>query len=184
MLNNKDDIYAWLVSKIIDASNCQINDDLTVDVEGSMFLSNKQIIQLPFHFGEIDGDFEISNNQLMTLKGIPRVVQGYFYCANNKISNLDDAPEYANLFDFSFNPLNINLAQMPLCEFDDFNHACYKEEEKLNAFKDEYIFNKSQSSFTLEVSFEEFKKNIIFEEKRQLEALINSPLLKNITNKL
>jgi len=49
-----------------------INDDLIVDVDGSIMLNEIQATELPFKFGYIAGDFHLFNcPYLKTLKGFP-----------------------------------------------------------------------------------------------------------------
>ena len=69
-----------------------INDDLTVDVDGDVQLSNKKLDKIPFKFGKVTGDFWCDNNELESLEGAPREVGGDFFCGSNKLTSLQGAP--------------------------------------------------------------------------------------------
>ncbi|WP_136419536.1 zincin-like metallopeptidase domain-containing protein [Herbaspirillum sp. ST 5-3] len=86
-----EDIKFWLESNGIEGYT--INQDLTVDVNGSVNLANKDLMNIPVQFGKVSGDFDCSGNSLTSLKGCPREVGENFYCADNKISTLKWSPE-------------------------------------------------------------------------------------------
>ena len=81
--------YAKIVQFIKDYNieNATINDDLTVDVMGSVKLSNNDLTKIPVQFGKVTGDFFCSNNYLTTLKGLPRHVFGCVFCGDNKLTS-------------------------------------------------------------------------------------------------
>lgn len=107
-----DEIKQWLIRNSI--RNYTINNDLTVDVAGSVELCN--IREIPIQFGYIGGnfscshnpnlvslvgcphtvedDFRCSNCNLTSLEGCPIEVMGGFYCQNNKLTSLKHFPEY------------------------------------------------------------------------------------------
>jgi len=74
--------------------NYKINDDLSVDIKGSVYLFNKSLTKLPLKFNIVSGDFDCSHNRLTTLEGSPRSVGGNFYCYNNVLNTLEGGPEY------------------------------------------------------------------------------------------
>lgn len=84
----------WLQEHKI--KNYGINSNLTVDVNGDVNLSFRNITELPSYieFNEIKGSFDISENKMVTLRGCPRTVHSNFFCYNNQLSTLDHFPEY------------------------------------------------------------------------------------------
>jgi len=69
-----------------------INDDGSIDVEGSVNLSRKKLTKIPFNFGKVSGNFRCYHNQLTSLEGSPNNVGDYFDCSNNKLTTLDGVP--------------------------------------------------------------------------------------------
>jgi len=69
-----------------------INDDGSIDVEGSVNLSRKKLTKIPFKFRNVSGGFYCNNNQLTSLKGSPNTVGGGFYCYFNQLTSLEGAP--------------------------------------------------------------------------------------------
>ncbi|MFW6130696.1 MAG: hypothetical protein ACOC56_05865 [Atribacterota bacterium] len=74
-------------------TNYIINDDLTVDVNGSVDLSYRGLIRIPFQFNKVNGHFYCENNKLTSLKGAPKEVHGNFWCYNNKLTSLKYLPK-------------------------------------------------------------------------------------------
>jgi hypothetical protein len=74
--------------------NYTINDDGTVDVDGSVNLSNKGLTELPLKFNKVSSHFYCHDNQLTSLIGSPLIVGNGFYCNNNRLKSLVGAPEY------------------------------------------------------------------------------------------
>jgi hypothetical protein len=72
-----------------------INDDMTIDVHGSVNLYEIDLEKLPdyIQFNKVSGQFWINNNRLKTLKGCPKIVGGNFWCCDNKLTSLKYAPE-------------------------------------------------------------------------------------------
>lgn len=106
MLETRKEIEDWLNKYEI--KNYIINDDLTVDVDGSINLSSVKFIPLKSSSGQIQKiemiydkrflldeiqvqfnictkDFVCKTNALKSLKGCPRIVKGNFDCSKNKI---------------------------------------------------------------------------------------------------
>ncbi len=92
-LKTKEEIVAWLDEKEI--ANYKINDDLTVDVNGDIYLDRKlgTDTQLPVQFGVCNGFFSVSENRLTSLKGSPRTVKEGMSCMSNLIVSLEGAPQ-------------------------------------------------------------------------------------------
>lgn len=122
--DNKNDIINWLDSMNI--QNYTINDNLTVNVHGSVDISYKKLSYFPVQFNRIGGDFDCSHNELTSLKRFPKVVQGKlscsyneisyffahsmivvrdFYCSNNGLLSLRNLPNIMNSLDCSNNKL-------------------------------------------------------------------------------
>jgi len=84
-----------------------INDDLSIDVNGGVFLRNKKLEYLPLRFNYVSGSFNCSyNRKLRSLKGSPKTVGGHFYCHSNKLKTLEGCPQTVDgFFDCSHNEL-------------------------------------------------------------------------------
>lgn len=90
MLNTRQEIEVWLEKHGVD--NYAINDDMTVDVKGSVNLYDFDLTALPVQFGIVSGDFDCSENKLKSLTGSPRTVSGSFSCAHNLLEDLKGGP--------------------------------------------------------------------------------------------
>ena len=90
MHTNKQDIKNWLDSNKI--KNYSINEDLSVDVNGDVWLDNKILTEIPVKFNIIKGIFDCDNNQLTSTEFFPNEVYGIFFCYGNKFKNLDNFP--------------------------------------------------------------------------------------------
>jgi len=66
---NREDIKAFCDKYAI--KNYTITKELFVDVDGDVYLNNKNLTELPFEFGKIKGTFDCSGNELKTLEGAP-----------------------------------------------------------------------------------------------------------------
>ena len=91
----------WLEEMNI--KNYKINPDGTVDVNGDVDISQKQLTEIPIQFGKISGNFYCYNNNLTTLKGAPIYVGGDFTCSYNKLTSLKGAPEYVGGHFYCYN---------------------------------------------------------------------------------
>ena len=80
----------WLDEMEIE--NYTINNDGTVDVDGSVWLDNKGLIEIPVQFNKVSGGFYCSYNQLTSLEGAPREVGGSFDCSYNQLTSLQGSP--------------------------------------------------------------------------------------------
>ena len=72
--------------------NYTINDDLSIDIKGSVYLFNKSLTKLPLKFNIVSGDFDCSHNKLTTLEGSPKEVGSNFYCYYNELTTLEGSP--------------------------------------------------------------------------------------------
>lgn len=106
-LNTRPEILAWLEKMGVE--NFTINQDLTVDVDGSVDLINKGLSFIPIQFGVVKGIFQCSNNKLTSLLGTPHLIKGIFKCSGNQLTNLVGGPEIA---DFAYECHNNHLTTL------------------------------------------------------------------------
>ena len=88
--------------------NYIINEDGSIDVDGDVDLSNRELIELPLKFRNVSGYFNCSNNELTSLEGAPSSVGGNFYCSGNKLTSLEGFPTLFRatmVIDISDNPV-------------------------------------------------------------------------------
>ena len=88
---NYQEIEKWL--KDYDIENYIINDDLVVNINGSVDLCNKKLTNLPFRFGNVTGFFDCSCNHLTSLQYCPRSVRKDFNCSYNHLTILTHFPQ-------------------------------------------------------------------------------------------
>ena len=114
-------VESWLKSYEIE--NYTINEDLSVDVNGSVSLSNMELKKIPVRFRNVSGDFICSQNKLTSLLGCPIRVYGVFSCYDNKLHSLEYCPvEVGGSFSCGKNQLT-DLAFSPIRVGGNFN--CY-----------------------------------------------------------
>jgi hypothetical protein len=75
----KEDIDS--ICKKYNIQNYVVNDDGTIDVDGSVNLSYSELTEIPLKFRKVSGYFSCRNNKLTSLSGAPREVGGYFDCS-------------------------------------------------------------------------------------------------------
>jgi len=86
--------------------NYTINDDLSIDVDGDVYLVDKGLEYLPLKFNYVSGNFVCSDNKLKTLEGSPQTVGGYFFCFENELKTLEGSPQtVGGTFNCSYNEL-------------------------------------------------------------------------------
>jgi hypothetical protein len=73
--------------------NYTINDDLSIDVDGDVYLVDKGLEYLPLKFNYVSGDFDCFGNELKSLEGCPQTVFGYFNCGGNELKSLEGCPQ-------------------------------------------------------------------------------------------
>ena len=81
------------ICKKYDIENYRINDDGTVDVNGSVNLSSRGLNKLPLKFGKVTGSFYCHTNKLTSLEGSPRWVGVDFSCDSNQLTSLVGGPK-------------------------------------------------------------------------------------------
>ena len=72
--------------------NYTINQDLTIDVSGDVYLSECSLIEIPLQFRTVMGNFDICENLLTSLIGCPSTVGKWFCCAYNSLKDLTGCP--------------------------------------------------------------------------------------------
>ena len=88
---NPNDIDIELLNSCINGKYA-INDDGSIDVNGSVNLSSKKLTKIPFNFSKVSGNFKCTDNQLTSLEGAPNNVGGDFSCYDNQLTSLEGAP--------------------------------------------------------------------------------------------
>ena len=73
--------------------NYTINDDLSIDTDGSIDLSELPLDYLPLRFNYIGNSFECDASGLKTLEGCPKTVEGNFSCSHNNLETLKGSPQ-------------------------------------------------------------------------------------------
>ena len=79
--------------KKFNIKNYTINSDGTIDVDGDVNLSRKDLTKIPFKFGKVSGYFACSDNKLTSLEGCPKEVVEYFDCSFNILEDLVGGPQ-------------------------------------------------------------------------------------------
>lgn len=100
-----------------------INEDGSIDVDGSVYISSRELTEIPLKFNKVSGNFNCQNNYLSTLEGSPKYVGGVFNCYNNQLTSLQGSPNFVDgYFDCHNNKLT-NLVGCPKEVGGSFN--CY-----------------------------------------------------------
>lgn len=71
-----------------------INSDGSIDVNGSVFITNTNLTKLPLKFNKVSGVFDCSDNLLTTLEDCPKEVGSDFNCVYNNLETLKGGPEF------------------------------------------------------------------------------------------
>ena len=93
--------------------NYSINSDGSIDVDGNVELSSRNLCILPLKFGRVMGNFNIQNNLLSTLYGAPKAVGGNFNCYHNRLIKLIGSPEWIGGDFFCYQNQLISLEASP-----------------------------------------------------------------------
>ena len=90
-------IIDWLKSNTKIVGNYTINSDLTIDVKGTLTITNKSIKEIPsiINFNKVSSYFDISDcSELVSLRGCPTYVGLFFTCNNcTNLKSLEGAPK-------------------------------------------------------------------------------------------
>jgi hypothetical protein len=87
----REETVAWLEKMKI--KNYEIDDNLVVNVQGSVNLDKKGLEYLPVQFGHVGDYFSCRGNKLLSLKGCPHTVEDSMDCAYNKLVTLEYFPK-------------------------------------------------------------------------------------------
>ena len=77
MYSTREEVENWLIKMQI--KNYVINEDLTVNVNESVDISYKKLVEIPVQFGIVKSHFHCNHNELTSLEGCPEVVNGRFF---------------------------------------------------------------------------------------------------------
>jgi len=92
------------ICKKYNIQNYTINSDGSIDVEGTVWLCNMQLKEMPLKFNRVSGWFDCSDNQLTTLEGCPNYVGDSFDCSSNYLTTLEGCPkEIKNFINIGYN---------------------------------------------------------------------------------
>lgn len=85
------------ICKLYKINNYTINSDYSIDVDGDVIISSKNLVEIPLRFNRVEGCFDCSFNSLINLNNSPSYVGGNFLCQNqyfDRLHSLEGAPEY------------------------------------------------------------------------------------------
>ena len=94
--------------------NYTICSNGSIDVNGSVNLSNKNLTKLPLKFNIVSGDFYCDDNKLTSLEGCPKEVGGHFSCDYNKLTTLKGSPKEVYGSFFCYNTKLVTLEGGPI----------------------------------------------------------------------
>lgn len=95
MLKTREEIEEWLnrCSEVCGFREYKINDNLVVDVNGTVNLADADLEEIPLQFGVVSESFHCESNKLKSLKGAPHTVGLSFLCFNNRLTTLEGGPK-------------------------------------------------------------------------------------------
>lgn len=103
--------------KLYNIENYTINDDYSVDVDGSVDIGNRKLTKIPIKFGKVTGFFSCVGNMLVDLENSPKWVDKNFMCQyqyNGSLISLKGAPKHVGYrFDCHNNENLTSLEYMP-----------------------------------------------------------------------
>ena len=119
--------YIHGICKEFNITNYTINDDYTIDVDGSVSISNRRsLTKIPLKFNKVSKHFNCDHSNLTTLEGSPESVGWGFWCYSNQLTTLEGCPKKVGTsFDCSENKLT-TLEGCPKEVVGDFNCAWNK----------------------------------------------------------
>lgn len=102
MLDTKQKIKNWLEKHIV--QSYEINNDLSVIVFSDVFLSDKNLEEIPIVFEKIYGNFDCSHNNLIKLP-IIKEIQGALYAKNNQLISVEEIGKVGKMINLNNNQL-------------------------------------------------------------------------------
>lgn len=109
-IGEKVQIEKWL--KEHNVKNFTINDDLTIDVNGDLFIEE----DLPYfiNFNKVYSDCTVWHSYVTTLRGAPKYVDGNFICRSTAVETLEYCPiEIGGSFEVIYNKKLKNIDNLP-----------------------------------------------------------------------
>lgn len=91
LAEKKKAIDKWLDKMMI--NNYTINDDLTIDVDGTVNLDGKGLDSLPYKFGYVKDYFTCERNALQDMTNMPHTVGKDWHVSDNNIVSLVGMPK-------------------------------------------------------------------------------------------
>ena len=127
------------ICKKYNIKNYTINSDGSIDVNGSVYLNDKNLTELPLKFNKVGGDFDCSGNYITSLLRCPKEVGGYFYCSGNFITSLLRCPKEVGGYFYCY---NIELTTLKGYNGDYNKIRCYNKEKLIRKRRKFKIQNK------------------------------------------
>jgi hypothetical protein len=92
--NKEKEIRDWLEKNDLKCADnvYTITDDGIINVKGYVDISSRNLLSIPYQFGEVSGYFWCSSNKLTSLQGSPSSVGYSFLCEDNELTSLQYAP--------------------------------------------------------------------------------------------
>jgi len=78
-----------------------INKDYSIDVNNSVYLSNKELKKIPIKFNYVSGNFFCANNQLTSFENFPKKIGNKLDASHNKIKTLKGLPDVNGLIGYA-----------------------------------------------------------------------------------
>ena len=85
-------VFIWKGDNSNKNDNIKVNSDGSIDIYGSISLSNCLLNKMPFKFNIVTGSFTCNGNKLTDLDGCPNYVGGNFNCHSNRLKTLEYCP--------------------------------------------------------------------------------------------
>ena len=101
-----------------DINNYSINPDGSIDVDGNVDLTYRDLTKIPIKFNKVSGWFKVSFNNLESLENSPIEIGRHFHCSCNNLKNLIGLPSKI------FGP--VRCLHNPLESLDGYNLEYYK----------------------------------------------------------
>lgn len=173
MLTTKKEITHWLNEMKI--SSYEINKDLSVDVNGNVILSSKNLTIIPIQFNIVHGNFYCDDNKLTTLLGMPRQVGGCVALYGNLLNNYQYVSKsIAGDFYCSGKIDLVDLALMKLQG--QFVHYYQNNDDKIDVFSHLYQSH-DQDYWVAYIGPNTLKRTIrMMTEKKKLESTMTQEL--------
>lgn len=92
MLSRRKHILNIIEKYGLDVKKVEFNDDMSINYNGNVDLSNNDFDEIPINFNIVSGWFRISNTKIKSLKNIPKkLLDDRFSCYNSdELLNIDD----------------------------------------------------------------------------------------------